>query len=129
MPARFDLQDVFKIIDSGDRDKIQIGYQRGTKLVIEAYRNSTTPMENREADDFILAGVRSLTPDNFCKSVLHKNDSSVIMDEYGLIYDDKPWYVKLYLDGDFLFQLSFHPPQREMKLENGTKIPKGESDD
>lgn len=55
------------------------------------------------------------------------DDPSYVADEYGIIFDNAPWYVKFVLvEAELcLHSISFHPPEREMKTVGGFVIPRG----
>ncbi len=83
-----------------------------------------------EAEAFILKAIRSLTEVHFCESVLQWNDPKCVADVYGFNYDDRPWYVKFRInredeDDAFLDEISFHPPEKEMKTVDGVVVPIG----
>jgi hypothetical protein len=54
------------------------------------------------------------------------NDLSCLGDEYGLVYEKRGWYAKFRIDEDGdLDEISFHPPERELKTVGGLVIAAG----
>jgi len=125
--AKFSLADVFRIIDSGDLNKIWFSApSRSVNEVIKAYAGSPTPKTNVDAISFILSGIKTLTDKDFVQSLPQWSDPKCIADIYGLIYDGKPWYVKFLIGDDgVLEEISFNPPIKELVTVSGKKIPKG----
>ncbi|MBI3556683.1 MAG: type II toxin-antitoxin system MqsR family toxin [Deltaproteobacteria bacterium] len=127
--ARYLLKDVFRLIADGSY--WFSARPRSSYAVIKAYGSSGKTLSADEAEAFILKAIGDLTEGHFCESVLQWNDPKCIADVYGLIYDERPWYVKFRIDseeGETLEEISFHPPEKEMKTVNGSVIPKGAND-
>jgi hypothetical protein len=61
---------------------------------------------------------------NFYKSQIQWE--TVVVDIYGLNYDEKPWFIKFFIEDGILLEISFHPPQTEFTTLGGIKINKGE---
>jgi hypothetical protein len=128
LKARYALQEVFQLIEDG-RAWFS-ARPRSSFAVITAYASTGKNKNGVEAEAFILKAIRSLAEINFCESVLQWNDPKCVADVYGFIYDDRPWYVKFRInredeDQPFLDEISFHPPEKEMKTVSGLVIPKG----
>lgn len=116
--ARYDLQQVFQL--AADGKYWFPAKTRSSYAVMKIYN-----LSSEEAETFILKAIRELTEAHFCERVIQWGDSKCIADVYGLIYDGRPWYVKLRIEDDFLEEISFHPPEKEMKTVGGMVIPKG----
>ena len=125
--AKFALADVFRIIDSGDLNRIWFSARsRSVDSVIRTYVGSKTPKTETEAVQLILSGIKGLDEGAFVENVMQWNDPKCIADVYGLIFDGRPWYVKFRIEesGD-LDEISFHPPEKDLVTVTGRKIPKG----
>lgn len=46
------------------------------------------------------------------------------MDKYGLMFDGRPWFIKFAIVDGELEEISFHPPEKELKTLSGLVIPK-----
>lgn len=125
--ARYPLADVFSIISSGDSERVWFSApSRSIDKVIKVYMKTNTPKTIQEAQNFIMSGIKSLTPNDFVQSQLQWDDPKCVADVYGLIYDNKPWYVKFLIEQGDLEQISFHPPEKEMKTVTGKIISQGD---
>lgn len=123
MAPKYELKDVFSIINSGDETKIWFSVPRKSyEWVVQVYADTENSKTNSEAIEFIKLGILSLTEDNFVNQVTMYSDPTDIADEYGLIFDDKPWYIKLQITEGELNEISFHPPQKRLKTFSGKVI-------
>ena len=77
----------------------------------------------QEAVRFILEAVLSLSEQDFCSSNLQWGSTNLVADVYGLIYDDKPWFVKFLIENNTVEEISFHPPEKPLKTSGGKLIP------
>ncbi|MBI3294133.1 MAG: hypothetical protein HYZ71_05320 [Deltaproteobacteria bacterium] len=126
--ARHPLQSVFAIIDTGDLDRIWFSAPtRSISTVLRIYKSEASgPKDPDETKRFILQGIRTLKEINFVRTVVMWNDPSCLADEYGLIHEKRGWYAKFRVDEDGdLDEISFHPPERELKTVGGLIIPAG----
>lgn len=126
--ARYLLPGVFAIIDAGDLSRIWFSApSRSLKPVLKIYQSEASgPKDPEEAKRFILRGIRSLKEENFVRTVIMWGDANCLGDEYGLISDNRGWYAKFRIDEDGeLDEISFHPPERELKTVGGLVIPAG----
>ena len=127
--AKYDLREVFELIDA---DEVESSVSTAVSRVMEVYSGSHPSMEAAEAENFIIDGLKSLTEDDFVRTVLMKITRTPA-DEYGLVYDNRDWYVKLsietYLGTDerYVDNVSFHPPEKDLTTVNGL-ILKGQGD-
>ena len=124
--ARYPLQSVFAIIDTGDPGRVWFSAQpRSINAVLKVYKSEVSgPKDAEEARRFILQGIRTLTEVNFVRTVVMWNDPGCLGDEYGLIYEKRGWYAKFRIDEDGdLDEISFHPPERELRVTGGLVIP------
>ncbi len=80
-------------------------------------------LSQQETIHFILDAILTLTDEGFCTSNLQWTDSQLIADVYGVIYDNKPWFVKFLIENDCLEEISFHPPEKPLKTSGGKIIP------
>lgn len=126
--ARYPLQSVFAIIDTGDPNHVWFSAPpRSFIAVLNVYKSEASGHKDpEEAKRFILQGIRTLKDTNFVRTVVMWNDPSCLGDEYGLIYEKRGWYVKFRIDeeGD-LDEISFHLPERELKTVGGLVIAAG----
>jgi|GEM_PF-6603641 len=78
-----------------------------------------------QAEQFALEGIFQLTEKHFYKRVLQWTDC--IADVYGLMFHDKPWFIKFRIDKekDLLEEISFHPPDESFVTVGGFTIPAG----
>lgn len=93
--------------------------------VIRVYQDSESPKSQWEAEEFIRAGMKALEPKNFAGRT--RQWESEIADQYGIIFDGKPWFVKFLIgqDGE-LEEISFHPPEKPLAIKSGEIIPSEE---
>ena len=126
--ARYPLQSVFAIIDAGDLSRVWFSApSRSLSSVLKVYQGEASgPKDPEEAKRFILKGLRSLKEENFVRTVIMWGDPNCLGDEYGLVFDKRGWYAKFRIDEDGdLDEISFHPPERELKTVGGLIIPAG----
>lgn len=126
--ARYSLPSVFAIIDAGDPDRVWFSAPpRSFSAVLNIYKSEVSgPKDPDEAKQFILQGIRTLKEANFVRTVVMWNDPSCLGDEYGLVYEKRGWYAKFRIDEDGdLDEISFHPPERELKTVGGLVIVAG----
>ena len=125
---KFSLTDVFAVIDSGDEKRIWFSAKRrSVAAVIEVFRRAGTPKTYEEAVRFILEGIKTLTDADYVQTTTLFNDPTYVVDLYGVSFDGRPWYVKFRLDDDGdLEELSFHPPETEMRTVGGKLIQAGD---
>ena len=111
MRPRYKLSVVINLIEKGH---YKIGYGRASQEVIEHL-----DMTTHEAEEFILEQVKNLTLENFS---YQKNQNGEIYDIYGKRVKGIPWYIKFSirkeLEGDFLWQISFHPTKYELRTKS-----------
>jgi hypothetical protein len=126
--SRYALPEVFRLLDS--RKFWFSARSRSTTAVVHVYSGTGKIKSREEAEAFICQGIRELTESHFCESVIQWGDSKCVADVYGLIFDDRPWYVKFLIDEEEgLEEISFHPPEKEMRTVGGMVIPKGSLND
>ncbi len=110
---KYSLQEIFAIIDSGDKSLIWISApSRSVIEIVKVYQSSSQGMDAELATKFIIKGLRALTPDCFVERVLQWD---AVADVYGIIFDGKPWYVKFMLEDGIINEISFHPPEKPLK--------------
>jgi len=98
---------------------------RSVDAVIWAFRGSSNPKSVSEAVKFILDGIKALDDGAFVQSAVQWGDPKCIADIYGLIFEGKPWFVKFLIDENgILEEISFHPPEKDLKTVSGRKIQK-----
>jgi len=124
MKSKFELSDVFKIIDSKDETKIYFSaFSRSVMPVMEVFQIENKAITQEQAKEYILEGIRTLTPEHFVRTVILFNDSTYLADEYGCYFDNKPWYIKFRIDEEGnLEEVSFHPPLRDIVTSAGIVI-------
>ncbi|MEO5968557.1 MAG: hypothetical protein ABIQ95_01415 [Bdellovibrionia bacterium] len=122
------LKDVFSIIDARRVNSVNYSaHRKSIVAVMDVFKNSQTPLNAAEARVFILKGVRALNVNNFVRTLYLFGDPTYVVDEYGAIFDSKPWYIKIRIDDDSDLEIiSFHPPEKVLKTASGLLIPKGE---
>lgn len=118
MPAKYDLHaKVFPLIASG-----KVGFlapSRSVDCVIAVFQQFGVA----EAQKYILSNIQGLSTNDFSAS--HYNSSwKIVWDVYGKQIDGINWYIKFFVepdsDGqDYLAEVSFHPLEEKLKLENG----------
>jgi len=73
-----------------------------------------------EATSYIRDLVGRLQATDFAHIVdLPFDPTTVRADVYGVKNDDGTWYVKLHFEGAVMIVVSCHPPDYDLKLENG----------
>ena len=122
--AKYDLAEVFKLVDAGKIDFTLP--KKSIDAVVAVFRDSQKPLTVPEAEEFICSGIKTLTDKNFCGSQLQWE--TLVVDKYGLLFDDRPWFVKFAIGEDGrLEEISFHPLVEALTTLWGIKIPKGVS--
>lgn len=123
--AKYPLTEVFEKVRQGKYWFSAVS--RSIDQVIKAYGKEESQETIEEAEQFILDGITKLTEKNFYKRVIQWDDLSCIADVYGMILDNRPWFIKfrIDLDEDLLEEISFHPPEEEFTTVGGIKIPAG----
>ncbi len=117
--AVYSLADVFRLIDEG-----KVTFTAPSRSINQVMAVYGSAKNEREIKAFIFEGIKQLTANNFCGSQMQWGD--LVVDKYGLIFDGRPWFVKFAIvDGD-LEEISFHPPEKELKTLSGLIIPKGQ---
>ncbi len=123
MSSKYSLSDVFRILDADDGTKVKIYKSRALDKVVEFHQNHKNQTINAlEAHAFIVKYLKTLTANDFSKRTLWKNDSRLVMDEYGKEFENELWYIKFWIADDCLEQISFHPAERDIKLANGKTL-------
>lgn len=123
MAPKYDLKDVFDIINLADEERIWFSVPaKSYESVVQVYSETDSPMTNSEAVSFVLDGILALQDENFVNQVTMYGDPTDVADEYGIIYDGKPWYVKLQIIEGDLNEISFHPPQKKLVTFSGKVI-------
>jgi hypothetical protein len=124
--AKYPLDDIFGLIRES---KYWFSAQsRSLYEVIRVYA-STNPKTLVEAEKFILEGILTLSAKNFYRRNIQWE---MVVDQYGVIFDSHPWFVKLAIQNEeneagvsepLLQEISFHPPEKEFTTTGGIKIP------
>lgn len=127
--AKYDLNEVFAYIR---RQKYWFSAKsRSVDEVTRVYAATSNPKSAEEAERFILDGIFALTPSNFYDRGFQWE---MTVDIYGLIYDNRPWFVKFGMDEQedengtkekLLQEISFHPPECGFVTQGGINIPAG----
>ena len=125
---KYDLRTVQAICSSRDLEKVWFSApSRSLHEVIRIYAKASHPKTLDDATGFVLQGILKLTGDDFAGRTTQWD---TVTDVYGLMFDDRPWYIKFALEEDGTLQeISFHPPSKEIETVGGKKIPKGDVDD
>jgi len=119
--AAYSLSEVFRLID--EKKVVFTAPSRSIRQVTAVYRNTASPKDEIEAREFICEGIKTLTEKHFCGSQMQWGN--LVVDKYGVIFDGKPWFVKFAIVEGELEEISFHPPEQELKTLGGLLIPKG----
>lgn len=127
LKAKHDLKVVFKLLD-GER-VVFTARSRSTKTIIKIYKETSQIKSEGDAERFIVCAMKELTPAHFYQSVLQWGDPKCVADIYGLIFDNRPWYIKFLIDEGVLEQISFHPPEHKFTTTGEIMIPKGDTSD
>lgn len=96
---------------------------RSTEIVIEALLCT-----EQKARASIVTGVLHLTPGDFSHRTIQWNDPCAVADVYGLEqYENIDWYVKFMFEEDelgepYLEQVSFHPVEKPLQLQDGRTL-------
>lgn len=136
---KYKLSDVFAIIDKHDGSLIWFPVEDKSVKAVVAYflLICGTRVNPKQAQKFLLQGIKRLTEEDFvCRRMLY-GDPSCIADVYGIILEDAPWYVKFrlaekceYEDTEerslsYLEEVSFPPPSSPLRTVSGKEIPRG----
>jgi hypothetical protein len=122
---KYELADVFQLIRVS---KYWFSARsRSVNEVIRVYANSGSPKTTADAEKLILNALLTLTEKNFYQ---RNFQWEVILDIYGLIYDNRCWYVKFAVVDEeengmtdlWLQEISFHPPKEGSVTLGGIKI-------
>ena len=117
---KYDLNAIRQLCSTGNRELIWFSAtSRSTSQVIAVYAATDSPKGYKEAVEFILKGLQALTTEDFVESVLQWN---TVADVYGLVFDNRPWYVKFIFENGVLEEISFHPPEKPLKTVSGKTI-------
>lgn len=120
----FPLTEVFNLINN---DYIEFALSSSIKPVIAAYSDSKPYMSTFEAENLIIDALLQLRDENFVRTVIMKANGARA-DEYGMIYDNRGWYLKLNIetypgsDERYVDNISFHPPRRNLTTTGGINI-------
>ncbi len=121
---KFDLEEVKKLVDDCEFTVPD----KSINAVIAVFKDILgCPKSNVEAEVFIKNELVKLERKNFAQRSMVFG--SVVADVYGKVIDGEPWYIKFLIESDdediWLEELSFHPPDKPLMLQNGDKINKG----
>lgn len=119
--AAYKLEEVFGLINEGK--VVFSSPSRSIRRVIAVYRDTEIPKDEGAARRFIYDGIKALTEKNFCGT--HLQWDRVVVDKYGLVFDGKPWFIKFAIIEGELEEISFHPPEQELKTMGGIVISTG----
>ena len=122
---KYPLAEVWRRIDEG-RYWFPAS-SRSVNCVMKLYAKLNRPMTTEAAEAFILAGIKTLTLEDFYQRVLQWD---CVADIYGVVYDNNPWFIKFMIDPeeDELQEISFHTPKEDFKTVGGIHICKGDPD-
>lgn len=117
--SKYDLEEVKKLVLAG-RFWISAP-SRSIDEVVRVYVETSWSKSEADARNFICEGLLALRPGNFAGRAIQW--SGEVADQYGLIFDGRPWFVKFLIgeDGD-VEEISFHPPARPLKTQDGSII-------
>lgn len=99
--------------------------RRSINCVIEEFQLKGRPMGFLEAKVYILEAMQELVAGDFSHS---HSQWDGFADVYGVVRDEIPWFIKFMLGVDlekkqeYLEQISFHRPEKDLKLANGKII-------
>lgn len=119
MAPKYDLDSVKLIVQSW-RDGLNVGWFSAPSCSID-YIIYAFGTDNESAMKIVLDGLLALKPRLFSHRVVQWGD---VADVYGLPnYLGHNWYVKFMIDDDGgLEQISFHPCEKDLRLENGEQL-------
>lgn len=125
--AKYPLEDVFQKIK--ERQYWFSAPSRSIDPIIEVFESTDRKMGIEQAESFALEGIMQLTDKHFYKRVLQWTDC--VADVYGLIFCDKPWFIKFRIDEeeDVLEEISFHPPDEAFVTAGSIHIPAGDKNE
>ena len=108
----YSLDEVKRLVAAGAFDVMK---GRGLSLLVP-------PMTYEAALGFVSAAIQLLTADNFHATVKLTYD---VADEYGINIEGTGWYIKVYIDRDVpeVVVISFHPPERPLRVKAGLVKP------
>ncbi|NDC24450.1 MAG: hypothetical protein EB078_11985 [Proteobacteria bacterium] len=115
--ATYPLENVFLLVDT--HKVVFTAPSRSLRQVMAVYSGTKSEKEARE---FIYEGIKCLTEKHFCGSQIQWGD--LVVDKYGLMFDGRPWFIKFAIVDGELEEISFHPPEKELKTLSGLVIPK-----
>lgn len=121
MGAKFELDTVQQKVSSWKGGNKNAGWFSMPNCSVD-YVIHIFECSQAEAEEIIFDGLLRLEEDDFCRSIVIFD--SELADEYGLEnYLGHNWYIKFMIGSDGeLEELSFHPCERDMKLENGRTL-------
>jgi len=115
LKPKYDLNDVRALIENTSVNDHKYGGPRALVPVVKHVQ-----VTYKEAKQFILNHLSKLTLDNFSHSILIRG---VVYDVYGKRINGISWYIKFSIlkddKGSFLYSISFHPCEKELKTRCG----------
>lgn len=124
--AKYSLAEVFKLIEIFLKDGKETVWFSAPSKSIHAVIKLYPEMSEEAAQKFILEGMKQLTDKHFMGSNIQWGDPNCVADTYGLLYAGKPWFVKFLITEGAMEEISFHPPEKDMKTVGGIIIRTGE---
>lgn len=134
MPAKYPLPEVKRYVEAALKDpkgeKVWFSAPPKSFLaVVKAFQKRGKFITEIQAQEYIFREILALTADNFKEQRAGQwGDPALVIDQYGIRKDGIPWLIKFFIDkdatGNFLQEISFHPSDRDMTLENGQLISK-----
>ncbi len=118
---KHDLKDVFERIDKC----IFNVAEKSLFAVITVKKHQGNSMSTAQAESWIKDHLQTLSTEDFCERNTMWGDSSCVADVYLKTIEDVDWYIKFYIDDEYLEEVSFHPLEKEGVTVSGKKFKQG----
>lgn len=113
--ANYLLSTIFSLVKN--KEVTFISRSRSIECVVREF----PIFSDAEAEDYVLNGILALTTDDFSSTAMQW---TLVCDVYGKNIDGKAWYIKFAVEkdengADNLSEISFHPIEKDLKLQSG----------
>lgn len=95
---------------------------KSSNAVITFKRINGEKFTTQEAEAWIRGHLKNLEEKDFYKRTFQWGETC---DEYGKIIENETWYIKFMIEDGQLESISFHPAEKEVKLQSEVTLEKG----
>ena len=94
-----------------------------TYAVIAVFRQQGGNLTQDQAEEWIRKELKQLKNTDFFQRTIQWG--VIVADVYGKVITGQSWYIKFIIEDGRLDSISFHPSEKDMVLQSGTKLNKG----